>query len=48
MSNALNDYQNSAKRTINTALSDKDRLLDAAAGLAEESGEVLGMVRSFS
>ena len=30
---------------MNPALSDKERLLDAAAGLAEEAGEVLGLVR---
>ena len=41
----LDEYQNAARRTINSALSEKDRLLDAAAGLAEESGEVLGLVR---
>lgn len=41
----LDAYQNNATRTINTALSDDHRLLDAAAGLAEEAGEVLGHVR---
>ncbi|MBI2797654.1 MAG: nucleoside triphosphate pyrophosphohydrolase family protein [Gemmatimonadetes bacterium] len=41
----LNDYQQGAARTRNPALSDRDRLLDAASGLAEESGEVLGLVR---
>ena len=41
----LSDYQSSAARTLNTALSADDRLLDAAAGLAEEAGEVLGLVR---
>ena len=41
----LNAYQQAAVRTINTALSDDQRLLDAAAGLAEEAGEVLGHVR---
>jgi NTP pyrophosphatase (non-canonical NTP hydrolase) len=41
----LDDYQQSATRTINPALDDAQRLLDAAAGLAEEAGEVLGYVR---
>lgn len=30
---------------MNPALSDSERLLDAAAGLSEESGEVLGTLR---
>ena len=30
---------------MNPALNDAERLLDAAAGLAEEAGEVLGLVR---
>lgn len=38
-------YSAAARRTINPALSTPDRLLDAAAGLAEEAGEVLGLVR---
>ena len=42
---ALDAYQRVAARTINPALSDDQRLLDAAAGLAEEAGEVLGHVR---
>jgi NTP pyrophosphatase (non-canonical NTP hydrolase) len=41
----LDDYQCAATRTINPALDEKHRLLDAAAGLAEEAGEVLGQVR---
>ncbi len=41
----LDDYQQSALRTINPALDDRDRLLDAVAGLAEESAELLGLVR---
>jgi NTP pyrophosphatase (non-canonical NTP hydrolase) len=41
----LDDYQRSALRTINPALDDRDRLLDASAGLAEEAGELLGLVR---
>lgn len=38
-------YQRSALRTANPALTPPQRLLDAAAGLAEEAGEVLGHVR---
>ncbi len=41
----LDDYQTAAARTINPDLSPADRLLDAAAGLSEEAGEVLGIVR---
>ena len=41
----LKDYQLSALRTANTALTTDERLMDAAAGLAEEAGEVLGLVR---
>jgi NTP pyrophosphatase (non-canonical NTP hydrolase) len=41
----LDDYQQSALRTVNPALSSDERLLDAVAGLAEEAGEVLGLVR---
>ena len=41
----LDGYQAEARRTINRALSDEFRLLDAAAGLAEEAGEVLSHVR---
>jgi NTP pyrophosphatase (non-canonical NTP hydrolase) len=44
-SNALDLYQENAARTLNPALDDAQRLLDAAAGLAEEAGEVLGHVR---
>jgi NTP pyrophosphatase (non-canonical NTP hydrolase) len=39
------DYQSAAARTANAALSADDRLLDAAAGLAEEAGEILAHVR---
>lgn len=42
---SLDEYQHLAARTINPALDDEQRLLDAAAGLAEEAGEVLGHVR---
>jgi NTP pyrophosphatase (non-canonical NTP hydrolase) len=41
----LDEYQRGALRTLNASLSDDERLLDAAAGLAEEAGEVLGLVR---
>ncbi len=41
----LDDYQEAAERTTNPHLSDAERLMDAAAGLAEESGEILGLVR---
>ena len=41
----LDDYQRAALRTANPALGADERLVDAAAGLAEEAGEVLGLVR---
>jgi NTP pyrophosphatase (non-canonical NTP hydrolase) len=41
----LSDYQTAALRTANQSLDADERLLDAAAGLAEEAGEVLGVVR---
>ncbi len=41
----LDAYQEMAARTINRSLDEQDQLLDAAAGLAEEAGEVLGQVR---
>lgn len=41
----LDDYQRAAARTMNAGLSETDRLVDGAAGLAEEAGEVLGVVR---
>ena len=41
----LDDYQQLAARTMNPALGAERRLMDAAAGLAEEAGEVLGQVR---
>jgi len=41
----LADYERAAARTRNALLSERDRLADAAAGLAEEAGEVLGLVR---
>lgn len=41
----LSEYQTAAARTFNPALDAERRLLDAAAGLAEEAGEVLAHVR---
>jgi NTP pyrophosphatase (non-canonical NTP hydrolase) len=41
----FDEYQSAALRTANPALTPDQRLLDAAAGLAEEAGEVLGLVR---
>lgn len=41
----LDDYQRAALRTANPSLAPDERLLDATAGLAEEAGEVLGLVR---
>ena len=41
----LSEYQAEARRTINQKLTEDQRLLDAAAGLAEEAGEVLAHVR---
>ena len=41
----LDAYQQHAARTLNPALDAERRLMDAAAGLAEEGGEVLGLVR---
>ncbi|MFL5576905.1 MAG: nucleoside triphosphate pyrophosphohydrolase family protein [Gemmatimonadaceae bacterium] len=41
----LSEYQTAALRTANPSLDADERLLDAAAGLAEEAGEVLGVVR---
>lgn len=39
------EFQRAALRTTNPDLAPDERLLDAAAGLAEEAGEVLGLVR---
>jgi NTP pyrophosphatase (non-canonical NTP hydrolase) len=44
----LDEYQRAAARTINGGLSETERLVDAAAGLAEEAGEVLGLVRKHA
>ena len=39
------EYEAKAARTINPSLDDTERLIDAAAGLAEEAGEALSIVR---
>ena len=39
------DYEKVAARTINPSLDENGRMIDAAAGLAEESGEVLAIIR---
>lgn len=41
----FDEYELAAARTMNARLPHDDRLLDAAAGLAEEGGEVLSLVR---
>jgi NTP pyrophosphatase (non-canonical NTP hydrolase) len=41
----MEEYEQLAARTLNPSLTREQRLLDAAAGLTEESGEVLGIVR---
>jgi NTP pyrophosphatase (non-canonical NTP hydrolase) len=41
----FDEYQTAALRTINPGLNDRDRLLDASAGLAEEAAELLGLIR---
>lgn len=41
----LDAYQQAALRTLNPSLDERDRLLDASAGLAEEAAELLGLVR---
>jgi NTP pyrophosphatase (non-canonical NTP hydrolase) len=44
----LDEFQQSAARTRNPGLTDTERLLDSAAGLAEEAGEILGLVRKHA
>lgn len=44
----LDEYESAATRTMNRAITETERLLDAAAGLAEESGEILGLVRKHA
>lgn len=42
------DYEAEAARTANTRLSANERLLDSAAGLSEEAGEILSHVRKHA
>lgn len=44
----LDAYQQQARRTMRPGLSPRDALLDGAAGLAEEAGEVLSHVRKHT
>jgi NTP pyrophosphatase (non-canonical NTP hydrolase) len=44
----FDEYEAAASRTLNRKLSEREQLLDAAAGLAEEGGEVLGLVRKHA
>jgi NTP pyrophosphatase (non-canonical NTP hydrolase) len=44
----LDEYQEAAALTMNMALDDDRRLLDASCGLAEEAGEVLAHVRKHA
>ena len=41
----FDEYEKAAARTINPSLDANGRLIDAAAGLAEEAGETLSLVR---
>ena len=41
----FDDYDVAAVRTTNLKLTDTERLMDAAAGLSEEAGEILSIVR---
>jgi NTP pyrophosphatase (non-canonical NTP hydrolase) len=41
----FDEYQDVSARTLNSRLTDNERLLDAAAGIAEEAGEVLAHIR---
>jgi NTP pyrophosphatase (non-canonical NTP hydrolase) len=41
----FDEYERNAARTINPALDANGRLIDAAAGLSEEAGEVLSIIR---
>jgi len=41
----LDEYQQAAARTLNPRLNDQEKLMDGAAGIAEEAGEVLAHVR---
>jgi MazG nucleotide pyrophosphohydrolase domain. len=41
----FSEYESAAAKAINPALDERERLIDAAAGLAEEAGEALSIVR---
>jgi NTP pyrophosphatase (non-canonical NTP hydrolase) len=41
----FSDYEVTAARTIRPELNERDRLIDASAGLSEEAGEALSIVR---
>ena len=41
----FSEFEELAARTANPALDERERLLDSAAGLAEEAGEILSHVR---
>ena len=43
----VNDYQNSALRFINTALSDDEQLLNAFLGLSGEAGEAADLLKKI-
>ena len=43
----LNEYQLKASRTINPALSPRDRILNGAIGLSGETGEVNDLIKKF-
>jgi NTP pyrophosphatase (non-canonical NTP hydrolase) len=42
---SFSEYEAAAARTINPELDERERMIDAAAGLAEEAGESLSIVR---
>lgn len=42
------EYEAEAAKTTNTKLTECERLLDSAAGLAEEAGEILSLVRKHA
>lgn len=44
----LSEYEAAAERTVNAKLNERERLLDAAMGLAEEAGEVLALIRKHA
>lgn len=44
----LVEYEAEAAVTANPRLAERDRLLDSAVGLAEESGEILSLVRKHA